>query len=251
MRSREEYREIYQSSYFEELPEDYESVAAGRTAHFRSRVHRMKGWFGNRTFRLLDIGAASGEFLQAARDAGIDGDGIEPSESACRRAEEKYGIRLVQGDIFDVPLERNLYDVAHMNHVLEHIPCPIDCLAKVHQILADGGYLMIEVPYQFGNIVERLCSVFRTVESKPFSLYSVHHPFFYTPGSLKLLLEKSGFRVREVRIWRLYLSTKIIEAKGYCRFPALSRLEKYAHLVDLLLKEKGQFVSFEICAQKA
>lgn len=250
IRSREEYLEIYRSSYFESLPEDYERVVTDRTAHFRERVARMRTWFHNRPFSLLDIGAATGEFLHEALNAGIDAIGIEPSESACKEAEEKFGIRLIRGDIFDVPLERDTYDVIHMNHVFEHIPYPKECLRQLHEMLKRGGYLMIEVPYQFGNILERSCSFFGLVNPQPFSLYSIHHPFFYTPRCLKLFLENHGFGIRQMRVWRSYLSSKLEEAQKYCRYPALSRVEKFAHLADIILKEKGRFVSFEVCAQK-
>ena len=249
-RSREEDLEIYRSSYFECLPEEYDRVVMERTTHFRERVNRMRRWFGNRSFSLLDIGAATGEFLREALNAGIQASGIEPSESACREAEEKYGIRMTRGDIVDVPLKRDSFDVIHMNHVFEHIPYPKECLRIIHQIMKGGGYLVIEVPYQFGNILERFCSFFGLVEPRPFSLYSIHHPFFYTPRSLRLLLENHGFRVSETRVWRLYLSLKLDEARRYCRLPVLSPLEKYIHLVNVILQEKGRSVSFEILARK-
>jgi len=250
IRSREEYLDIYRSCYFESLPEDYERVVTDRNTHFRKRVTRMRRWFGDGPFRLLDIGAATGEFVHEALKAGIMASGIEPSESACEAAREKYGVRLVRGDIFDVPLEGESYDVIHMNHVFEHIPEPKECLRKLFELLRQGGYLVIEVPYQFGNILERAWSFFGVVPSQPFSIYSIHHPFFYTPKSLKILLENHGFRVGESRVWRSYLSSKLDEARSYCRFPALSSVEKYAHLVNIVMREKGRFVSFEICARK-
>ena len=249
-RSREDYLEIYRSSYFETLPEDYGSVVADRSAHFRERIGRMRRWFQDRPFSLLDVGAATGEFLHEALRAGIDAIGIEPSESACREAEEKFGIRLIRGDIFDVPPNMDAYDVIHMNHVFEHIPYPKECLRKLHEMLKPGGYLMIEVPYQFGNFLERCRARFGILEPQPFSMYSIHHPFFYTPKCLKILLRNHGFGIRQVRVWRGYLSSKLEEAGRYCRYPAWSLVEQYAHLANIVLKEKGRFVSFEVCARK-
>lgn len=250
IRSREDYLEIYRTSYFESLPEDYEKVATDRTAHFRDRVARMRRLFHHRRFSLLDVGAATGEFVREARNAGIDATGIEPSESACRAAEKKFGIRLIRGDIFDAPLKSGSYDVLHMNHVFEHIPNPSECLRRLHELLTSEGRLVIEVPYQFGNFLERSCSFMGLATPQPFSTYSIHHPFFYTPKCLKLLLENHGFGVRQIRVWRSYLSSKLEEAKRYCRYPALSFVEQFAHLADVVLKEKGRFVSFEIWAQK-
>ena len=238
MMSVEEYSELYKLSYFDEIPQDYEKVVVQRLRHYRERIKKILKYFNNRKIRLLDVGAATGEFVNEARKTGIDATGIEPSLKACQRAKERYGIDLIQGDFLVLDINER-FDVIHMHHVFEHFLEPGKCLERVRDLLNDNGLFVLEVPNQFDNIYMDL----RILKRKPFSVYSVHHPYFYSPNAITTLLIRYGFEVENLKTWKSYLKGKSRRIPGS---------EYFFHyivlfLADLLLK-RGLFI--EVYATK-
>jgi SAM-dependent methyltransferase len=208
IKSAEEYQNIYKTSYFEEIPEDYKKVISERNPHFLNRIKEIKKYMKRDEIRLLDVGAATGEFITEARKSGIESVGIEPSKSACQRAKNKYGIDMIQGNFLDVDFGSKTFDVVHMNHVFEHFSEPERCLEKVRRVLKDDGLLVMEVPNQFNNILYLIMHYIKRLRPEPFSIYSIHHPFFYTPKSFGLLLKKFNFEIIELTSWKSYIKTK-------------------------------------------
>ncbi len=243
MKTLQEYGKLYESSYFESVPEDYEKLAAERLTHFRKRLVRIKNALKKNTIRMLDVGAATGEFINEARKLGIDAIGIEPSRSACIEAKEKYHIDLLQGDFLNHDFNGSTFDVIHMNHVFEHMPNPHKCLDKVSQTLNNRGLFVFEVPNQFDNILYQVTNALGRVHPKPFDIYSVHHPFFYNPENLSLLLARHDFAVLKLRTWKYYL--KISSGSFY---PFASAIERLVLILSDLLLKKGIFI--EIYAEK-
>jgi SAM-dependent methyltransferase len=190
---------------------------------------------------MLDIGAASGEFVHEARKAGISTVGIELSKYACDKAKEKYGIDLVQGDALTIALDQEAYDVVHMNHVLEHIVNPHEILKKIYSSLKKGGYLVVEIPYQFGSILERSCEIFNLTRPIRFSLYSIHHPYFYTPKALEQLLNLHGYAIERIFSWKEYFMEKKIEAKTYCKCTCFCFPELWLRAFHIIFQERGKY----------
>lgn len=186
-------------SYFEgqDAVESYSDVARERANHFRKRLEKIAQLApGGVNARLLDIGSATGEFVYEAVQLGFAAEGMEISEGARRQAKSRYGIDLLEGPLISLKSGPG-YDVIHMNHVLEHLQNPLETLELCNSMLNPGGLLVIEVPQQFENDVERLKYFFRL--SKPvFNKYSLHHLYYFTPATLSALLERSGYRLLRI-----------------------------------------------------
>jgi 2-polyprenyl-3-methyl-5-hydroxy-6-metoxy-1,4-benzoquinol methylase len=93
---------------------------------------------------LLDLGAGTGTFAQAARSAGYSVSAVEPSAAARRVAAECNGIEAaISLETLSpvVPLH-----VVTMWHVLEHLHTPVDTLRALHQRMASQALLVIAVP---------------------------------------------------------------------------------------------------------
>ena len=194
------YEKLYSyESYFEgeAVVESYTEVANIRRHHFRKRIERIKAQFTNSSeIRLLDIGAATGEFVYESRQAGLVADGIEISEGAREQARKSYGIDLHPGPLEDVAATHN-YDVIHMNHVLEHMSDPSRVLSDCMGILNSGGILVIEVPQQFDNDIDRIKYTLG-LKKPQFNTYSLHHLYFFLPETASSLIRKAGFRLLSV-----------------------------------------------------
>lgn len=95
--------------------------------------------------RLLEIGVGSGSFLKAAKKEGFAVMGCDLSVPLCRRVERESGIEMHCGYLSDLPGDGR-FEVVVMNHVLEHVPQPVEFLQDAIRLLAPGGILHIAVP---------------------------------------------------------------------------------------------------------
>lgn len=172
----------------------YSQYAEERASHFRRRAEGLAR-DGIRT--LLDYGAATGEFVAAARKAGIDAAGVEFSADARRDAIARHGVHLLSPEAMEQVDCR--FDAIHMNHVLEHMPDPLSHLRWCHGRLREGGLLVSEVPHQFDNLTDRLRRL-RGIGGRQqgFDAFSVHHMYFFTPSTYRKIVEAAGFRVESL-----------------------------------------------------
>jgi 2-polyprenyl-3-methyl-5-hydroxy-6-metoxy-1,4-benzoquinol methylase len=189
---------------------DYSAMIGHRLAHFQDRIARHV----TRGMRVLDYGAATGEFVKLARDAGAYADGVEYSADARAKAAAN-GIDLyAPGDRLPAP-----YDLIHMNHVFEHMPDPRSHLAYCRTLLRPGGLVIIEVPNQFLNLTDRL----RRLSGKGgrqagLDAFSLHHTYFFSPRNLQQICEAERFVTESCRTivspqeHRMSMLRKAIEA---------------------------------------
>lgn len=184
-----EYEDFYSSKYYDDY--DYGVILSDeRNPKFLRRVeylNRLKPTKG----KLLDIGTATGEFLKAARDEGWNVLGTEVSRYAAEEAKKKFGIDVFVGDAARAPFPAESFDVVHLSHVLEHVPSPRQTMKLAYRLLKKDGLFVVEVPNQFANWFERIAQIFgiRHPTAEP----SLHHVYFYTPKSLRMLLAAEGY----------------------------------------------------------
>jgi SAM-dependent methyltransferase len=188
---REQMAEEYDAAYFDEYPggEAYDEDEAQRRYEARLRVELVRG--AGASGRLLEVGSARGYFLEVARDAGFDVQGIEPAEDVAAAAAERFGVPVFGGLLEDASLEPASFDVVCAWHVVEHIVAPLEVLRSVRRALRPGGLLVVEVPN-----VDSVAA--RRERETWFNLDLQRHVGHYGPGSLSALLERAGFRVEHV-----------------------------------------------------
>ncbi len=87
------------------------------------------------------------------------------------------------------------YDLIVLSHVLEHLPWPAQTLAQIASIMDDETLLYIETPYE--DLVRLNASITDLYMRKK---YWHEHINFFTPESLKALLNCCGMQVEEMRV---------------------------------------------------
>lgn len=138
-------------SYYES--EDYISHTDGKRSLFEKLYHTVKQKalkdkvklvtrYQPAKGKLLDIGAGTGDFLVAAKKAGWQTQGIEPSEKAKAIAAEK-GVNFAESL---ASVADHTYDAITMWHVLEHVPDVEKQIAELKRILKPDGVLIVAVP---------------------------------------------------------------------------------------------------------
>ena len=190
----EAYNDLYSNQNYLSSVESYSTLAEKRAPYFRARIKKIEKYFNNiNNLQILELGAATGEFINEAKLLGHNAIGIEPSIESRNVAKSLYGIELIDSSLDKFPDQE--FDVIHMNHVFEHLLNPVAVLSECVRLLKKNGILVLEVPQQFYNDLDRLKKFIKLKKKPEFDYYSLHHTFFYTPRSLKNLMRKEGFRI--------------------------------------------------------
>jgi 2-polyprenyl-3-methyl-5-hydroxy-6-metoxy-1,4-benzoquinol methylase len=137
--------------------------------------------------KLLDIGCGSGLFLKSCKDEGINGEGIDVSNTALGFAKNEFGLTVYNKPIDELVEEYRKYDIITLWHVLEHFLEPIDELHKIKDLLTPKGILLIEVP-NLKSIKFRL-----TGNKWKGGNHPLYHRSFFTSKTLLNTLAESGF----------------------------------------------------------
>lgn len=134
--------------------------------------------------RVIDAGAGRGRFVAAARAAGYDAHGIEPSARGVDAARSVYGVELERATIEQAAPGRA--DAVTLWHVLEHLDDPAAALRRIASWLQPGGVLLVGVP-NLDSLQARLAG------GRWFHLDLPRHRTHFTPRGLTTLLTRSGF----------------------------------------------------------
>ncbi len=143
--------------------------------------------------RMLEIGCATGTFLDEMKQLGWVADGIEFSREAAEVARE-HGHKVQIASLETAVGPAETYDLVVGWMVLEHLHNPLEALQKLHAWTNTGGWLVLSVP-------DISALDFRIFKDQWYALQLPTHLFHYTPASLSRLLDKSGWTTRKIG-WR-------------------------------------------------
>ena len=153
--------------------------------------------------KFLDIGIGDGLILHQAEHLGFRGYGIDVNHAGVALARATYGLKaeVFIGDYNDA-FKDLLFDVIHMNEVIEHIPDPSKLLSWCRGRLRPGGYIVV----QTGN----LDSLGSRLAGPGWDYIRPVHTSYFSPKSLTFALNKAGFSVSRCRSidWRFIPATR-------------------------------------------
>jgi 2-polyprenyl-3-methyl-5-hydroxy-6-metoxy-1,4-benzoquinol methylase len=172
----------------------YAAEADNWRATFRDRLRRLPP--GR---RVLDVGAAAGFFVEQARLAGRDAEGVEPSAWAAAYARDVLGQPVRTATLAEAAYADAAFDGLTMWEVIEHLPDPTAVLAEARRVVAPGGWLALSTP-DAESLAARLSGArwlgWRKVPE---------HLWFFGAEHLVRLLAASGFEV----VARRYVSLTV------------------------------------------
>ncbi|RZK49104.1 MAG: class I SAM-dependent methyltransferase [Hymenobacter sp.] len=162
---------------------------AARYFTVRRKVALISRLNGDRAGRLLDYGCGTGHFLAAAKAAGWQVTGLEPSELARADAAARVGQPVGRPtDLASLPASS--FDAVTLWHVLEHVHTLHDTLAQLLRVLRPGGRLLIAVP----NAASRDAREY----GADWAAYDVpRHLYHFTPPTMRQLLARHGLRITQ------------------------------------------------------
>lgn len=145
--------------------------------------------------RLLDVGAGTGVFVMAARQAGWDAEGLEISPTAADTGRLQYGVPMHCGTLADLEARAlHRYRCITFWNILDQIPDPVGALRSACALLDRPGLIAVRVPNGgMHHAARSFCSVVPHAVRKLglANLFSVH-PLSFTPRTLRALLTNSG-----------------------------------------------------------
>ncbi len=182
-----------------------------------SKLSRIK-----KAGRLLDIGCASGIFLNEARRLGWEVYGVELSSWAVNYAKNNFGISIYQGKLKDAKFPSRYFDLVVMLDSIEHLMDPLDCLIEAGRVLRDDGLLFVSTP-DIESFLSRLMG-------KRWLGIKQSHLYYFNKRSISKMLNGAGFKAikfsRYIRFFSLnYLLLKLMPYKMSLKVkPLLDRL---------------------------
>ena len=158
--------------------------------YFADRLGALERFVPNfRAQRILDFGCASGLFVQALRHAGagqVEGVDLIPELVARGRA-KGLPLTLDASGTF-AKGKQAAFGLICANNVMEHLPDPARVLTELGAALVPGGHLYVAVP-NFASLQVKLAQERSPIIDPP------HHVQYFTPESLRRLVERLGFEV--------------------------------------------------------
>jgi len=153
--------------------------------------------------RILDVGCAYGWFLDVAKEAGFQADGVEPEQEIADFARSK-GHEVLIGYYPDAVPSTASYNVIAFNDVLEHIPNPESIIRACRDRLPPGGFLSVAIPIRTGFFYRVSKLLFRLGVRSPFermwqAKFHSPHITYFSQNSLTRLAERNGFNLLSSR----------------------------------------------------
>jgi SAM-dependent methyltransferase len=168
--------------------------------------------------RMLEIGCASGRFLDEMARKGWKVAGLEFSNTAADAA-RRLGYEVQTASMESAAAPACPYDLVVGWMVLEHLHDPVGSLRKLRDWTEPGGWLVLSVP-DAGSIE------FHVFKKWWYGLHLPNHLFHYKPRTLSHLLESTGWRVRR-RIWHRNPNNLLLSLSSWCRRRSYGRTARY------------------------
>ena len=148
------------------------------------KVGMMKG-------EILDIGCGTGAFLNTMKTAGWGITGLEPDDTAIKKAAELYNIQAqLPEKLFE--LKPSTYHAITMWHVLEHVYELHAYIKQLHNLLTPQGKIFIAVP--------NYTSYDAGLYNEHWAAYDLpRHLYHFSPQSMQHLLAQYSLTLTAIK----------------------------------------------------
>jgi SAM-dependent methyltransferase len=163
--------------------------------------------------RVLDIGVATGEYLEKFASGSVGIDVSEINVSFCKNK----GLDVQFADINQgIPFSDNLFDSVFCSHVIEHVESPLRLIQEAYRVVVPNGHVIFGVP-----IEKTLVHVIKE------GYYEGHEGHLYglSPESMTRLLKQAN----------------LIYVRSYYNFPIVNR---YKPIDSILQNISGSFCQY-------
>jgi 2-polyprenyl-3-methyl-5-hydroxy-6-metoxy-1,4-benzoquinol methylase len=147
--------------------------------------------------QVLDVGCGSGRMMRRLAELGWQVHGLDFDPKAVEAA-RNLGLEVRLGTLEEQNYEEGSFDAIIMNHVIEHVPDPLELLKSCKRVLKPGGKLVLATPNAWSWGHQRYGRSWRGLEPP-------RHLHIFTPQAIRKLAVGAGFN-------RLQVSTTVANA---------------------------------------
>jgi 2-polyprenyl-3-methyl-5-hydroxy-6-metoxy-1,4-benzoquinol methylase len=218
---------IYKASYFKGDQEvhgygNYEEEYESHYKTFEHRIRETEMLMGGKG-RVLDVGCALGHFGKVAKDRGWDVFVTDVSDFAVQKSAINYDLKGFVSSPDKLPVKPGEFDCITLFDVIEHVSQPLELLQNMHAALNKNGMLHLTTPNQ------------KALSAKIMGQHWYHlkpeeHLLYFSPSTIQLALEKTGFEVVQIKPMATYMRVKDI-------FMRLRRYSKFFATVGLKVSQ--------------
>lgn len=187
----DDYSRVYSSDYFSGATKgygyvNYDQDKSAMSEVFECYLNKIEKALP-RKGNLLDVGAATGYFLELAQKRGWVTAGVEISEHAAEIGRRK-GLNIKTGKIEDTGFSPASFEVITLWDVIEHLPNPKEIFQICHRLLKNGGVIAINTP-DAGSLTSKILGKRWPLLVPP------EHLIIFPKKILIGLLAKNGFQI--------------------------------------------------------
>lgn len=201
--------------------------AINESEDFKARMNAAVRMCGQNK-KILDIGCFTGYLMEKLRENNNEVYGVDISQKAVGTAKKK-GLNCFQGDIDKgLKFKDKSFDAIVMGEIIEHIFDTDKVIKEIRRMLKDKGHLIITTP----NIASLNRRIRLLLGKNPYidigtlnddnKTTASGHIRYFTFETLKILLERNGFKVVEktsdvllIKSLRSYRLAKLLPTFGW------------------------------------
>lgn len=184
---KEHFYDIQKPDYFEKQKEDLDWW----NLVYSERYHRFEKFLQSGGRQLLDIGCGPGFFIKFGKELGWDVLGIEPSPKIANQA-KSLNLKIMNIDFNeDTTSEIGLFDVIHMQGVMEHLPDPKKTVELCFKLLKPGGIFCTVVANDYNPLQHILRKNFNYPS---WWFVPPEHINYFSISSIRHIAVTSGFQ---------------------------------------------------------
>ncbi len=180
------------------------------------RLRHLEGFI--QPGRLLDVGCATGFFIDEAHKRGWTVEGLDVSTYGVAYARREFGLTAHEGALTGLDLPGEAYDLLTMWDVIEHVPDPVAYVREAARLLRPGGMISLATP-DVDSLPARLAGK-RWVGYK----LSEEHVYYFSIKTLTRMLNEAGFEVVNVRHIGKYVPLSLFRDRLGMYFPWMASL---------------------------
>ena len=169
--------------------------------------------------RILDVGAAQGNFSLALAEAGFRvtwNDLRDDLIGYVRLKQESGDLEFAPGNAFELRFPR-LFDAVLITEVIEHVAHPDEFLANSARLVKPGGFVVMTTPNggYFRNPLPKFsdCADTSAFEATQFRPDADGHIFLLHPEEIQPLASRAGLAVDEIALFTNPLTTGYLKTR--------------------------------------
>jgi SAM-dependent methyltransferase len=195
----ERFAEYYADSSKYDLSASGASLLASDVQRYADQAEFVAANVADRSAPVLDVGTATGGFLQALQTAGFEHPyGVDPSPDAVRVARDDFGLDVIVGGLEAAESWGHKFGLVSYVAVLEHVLEPREQVREVSRLLRPDSFVFVSVP-DAGSFKDHVAA--------PFQEFSVEHINYFTRRSLANAMGAEGYSLVADRVIVLPLGT--------------------------------------------